>query len=151
MKASRQRKIVEIIRQGKIETQEDIAAALKEAGFRATQATISRDLKELGLVKMPCENNSLRYAIPGERAVARAEKHLKRVFRDSVVGLDSCENLIVVKTNPGEAQGVASAVDHAGWAEIIGTVAGDDTILVVVKPREAAADVMKRFGNLLGG
>jgi len=76
---------------------------------------------------------------------------LKRVFLDSVIGFDASENLIIVKTNPGGAQGVALAIDQAGWDEIIGTVGGDDTILVVVKPREAAGDVLKRFGDLLGG
>lgn len=151
LKASRQRKIIEIIKQGLVETQEDLAASLKKDGFAVTQATISRDLKELGLIKIPYENNRFRYVFPGEKPSPRGEERLKRLFRDAVVGLDSSENLIIIKTNPGEAQGVASAVDQAGWKEIIGTVGGDDTILVIVKPKKEAGTVLKRFSDLFKG
>lgn len=152
MKAKRQRKILEIIRRQLVETQEDLAAALREDGFEVTQATVSRDIKELGLSKIPCENNHFRYAYPGEQAAFRGrEERLKRLFRDSVTGLDGSENLIIIKTHPGGAQGVASAIDAAGWEEIIGTVGGDDTILVVIKPKQATGAVMKRFGELSRG
>lgn len=151
MKARRQRKILEIIRGELVETQEDLAAALKKSGFEVTQATVSRDVKELGLIKTPCENNLFRYAFPGERPVPRSEERLKRLFRDSVVGLDSSENLIIIRTHPGGAQAVALAVDQSGWKEIIGTVGGDDTILVVIKPKKATSPVLKRFGDLLRG
>lgn len=133
-----------------METQDDIALALRKAGYKATQATISRDLKEIGLVKIPYENKLFRYAFPGEK-LSRGTERLKRLFRNSVIGLDSSDNLIIIKTNPGEAQGVASAVDQAGWKEIIGTVGGDDTILVVVKPREETGAVLKRFNDLFKG
>lgn len=151
MKARRQRKILEIIRRELVETQEDLAAALKINGFEVTQATISRDIKELGLSKIPCENNLFRYAFPGERPAPRGEERLKRLFRDSVLGLDLSENLIIIKTHPGGAQGVASAVDQSGWKEIIGTVGGDDTILVVIKPKRAAEAVLKRFREMNRG
>jgi len=101
---------------------------------------------------VPFKNNEFYYTSPGEsRLPHHSEERLKRLFISSVVGLDASENLIIIKTNPGGAQGVASAIDLAGWDEIIGTVGGDDTILVVVKPKEAAGDVLKRFGDLLGG
>ncbi|MDK2889327.1 MAG: transcriptional regulator of arginine metabolism [Thermoanaerobacter sp.] len=151
MKARRQRKILEIIRRELVETQEDLAAALKKSGFEVTQATISRDIKELGLIKIPAENNLFRYALPGQPPAYRSEERLRRLFRDSVVGMDLSENLIVIKTHPGGAQAVASAIDQAGWQEIIGTVGGDDTILVVIKPKRATAAVLKRFEELNRG
>ena len=148
MKTSRQRKILEIISKEAVETQEDIASALNKSGFKVTQATISRDIKELGLVKIPAENNLSHYSLGIERSVPRIEDHLKRLFRDSVVSLDLSENLIIIKTHPGGAQAVASAIDQIGWQEIIGTVGGDDTILVIVKPKRATADVLNRFEGL---
>lgn len=151
MKAVRQHKILEIIRRQHIKTQEELSTELKKSGYNVTQATVSRDIKELGLVKVTLENNEFCYARQGENRLPRSEERLKRLFLDSVVGLNSSENLVIIKTNPGGAQGVASAIDQAGWDEIIGTVGGDDTILVVVKPREAAVAVLKRFGDLLGG
>lgn len=149
MKYRRQRKIVDIIRDGHIETQEELAAALKDSGFNVTQATISRDIKELGLLKAPIDNSLFCYVLPGEEKLQRKEDRLRRYFRENVVGVDVSENIIVVKTNPGGAQVVASAIDQAGWDEIIGTVGGDDTILVVVKPSTASTTVRKRFESLL--
>lgn len=151
MKARRQRKIIEIIRSRLIETQEDLAAALKESGFEVTQATVSRDIKELGLLKVPEDNNLFRYALPGQEPVRRSGERLRRLFPDLVVGVEVSENIIVIKTHPGGAQSVALAVDQAGWPEIIGTVGGDDTILVVVKPKQAAGSVLKRFEDLNRG
>jgi len=151
MKAGRQRKILEIIRREPVTTQEDLAAALKKNGFAVTQATVSRDIKELGLIKIPGEKNLFRYAIPGEPPLHRGEERLRRLFRDTVVGMDLSENLIIIKTHPGSAQAVASAIDQAGWQEIIGTVGGDDTILVVVKPKRVTAAVIKRFEGLNRG
>ena len=151
MKSRRQHKILEIIRHQHVETQGELSSELKKCGYEVTQATVSRDIKELGLVKTPCENNEFYYALPGESRLPRSEERIKRLFQDSVIGLDASENLIVIKTNPGGAQGVASAIDLAGWDEVIGTVGGDDTILVVVKPKEASGTVMKRFADLIGG
>jgi len=151
MKAGRQHKILEIIRRQHIGTQEELLSELRKSGIKVTQATISRDIKELGLVKVPFKNNEFYYASPGEGRLHHSEERLKRLFISSVVGLDASENLIIIKTNPGGAQGVASAIDLAGWDEIIGTVGGDDTILVVVKPKEAVGAVLDRFTDLLGG
>jgi len=123
---------------------------LRSAGFSVTQATVSRDIKELGLIKIPGSAGVSRYAVPGETVNPRNEDRLKRLFRDSVVSLDSSENLVIIKTLPGEAQGVASAVDNAGWPEIVGTVGGDDTILVIVKPKKMTHVVMKKFASLAG-
>ncbi|MDF9407465.1 MAG: Arginine repressor [Pelotomaculum sp. PtaB.Bin013] len=151
MKARRQHKILELIQQEIIETQEELAVNLRKCGFEVTQATVSRDIKELGLIKIPCENNHFKYAYPGEQTTQSTKDRLKRYFRDSVVSLAISENLLVIKTHPGEAQGVASAIDKIGWREIIGTVGGDDTILVVVKPKQVAETVMRRFEDLHRG
>ncbi|OPX86556.1 MAG: Arginine repressor [Pelotomaculum sp. PtaB.Bin104] len=151
MKARRQREILELIGREKIENQRDLAAMLKNAGLDVTQATISRDIKELGIIKIPCGKHLFRYILPADQPASRAEDRLGRLFRDSVVGVDLSENLIVIKTHPGGAQGVALAIDQAGWEEIIGTVGGDDTILVVIKPKQFAVSVQKRFENLLRG
>ena len=149
MKNKRQKLILDIVSQQIIETQDDLVHALHLANIAVTQATISRDIKELGLIKMPGENGVLRYAAPnGEPVTVRSSDRLKRLLRDSVVTIDVSENLIIIKTLPGEAQGVASAIDHAGWPEVIGTVGGDDTILVVVKPKEAALDIINRLKDI---
>jgi len=147
----RQHKILEIIKNRPVETQDELAISLRESGFEVTQATVSRDIKELGLVKVPDKNNFFRYASRDEPAVFHSEIRLKKLFRDSVIAMDSSENLVIIKTHPGGAQALASAVDQAGWQEIIGTVGGDDTILVVVKPKQSAPVVFKRFKDLNKG
>lgn len=148
MKTWRQKKILEIVQNQTVETQEELARALQEAGFNVTQATVSRDIKELGLVKVPGDKGFVRYATSDDIMVRPSDERLKRLFRDSVTGIDYSENLIIIKTLPGEAQGVASAIDRSCWPEIIGTVGGDDTILVIVKPKESALGIVKRFTEL---
>lgn len=151
MKAWRQKKILEIIKQQAIETQEELVDALHAQGLTVTQATISRDIKELCLIKVPVEKNKYRYAAPGETMHRGGEERLRRLFRNSVVDIDHSENLVVIKTLPGEAQGVASALDHINWPEIIGTVAGDDTILVIVKPKKQTVSILSRFNEMVRG
>ncbi|MCQ2559506.1 MAG: arginine repressor [Clostridia bacterium] len=150
MKAVRHKLIKQIIRQEKIETQEELAEALKKSGFAVTQATVCRDIKELGLVKMPGEDGLAVYTLPVESPGLTGDERLRKVFFTSVLSVSSSENLLVVKTAPGEASGVAFAIDNCGWSEIIGTVAGDDTIIVVVKPLEKTAYLEARFKKLSG-
>jgi len=150
MKTWRQKKILEIIKENDIGTQEDLVVALRGAGFTVTQATVSRDIKEMGLIKVPGNSGISHYAVAGEQVNPRNEDRIKRFFRDSVITLDNSENLIIIKTMPGEAQGVASAIDNCDWHEVIGTVAGDDTILVVIKPKKMTLTVMKKFAALAG-
>ncbi|KYH31645.1 arginine repressor [Moorella mulderi DSM 14980] len=116
-----------------------------------TQATVSRDIKELGLVKVPAGENLYRYAAPPGQPLVNTYGRLQRLFEDSVVKVDDSENLILIRTMPGTAHAVASCLDNLAWPEIIGTVAGDDTILVIVKPKEAVATVLKRFEELREG
>jgi transcriptional regulator of arginine metabolism len=141
--------ILEIIEEKPIATQEELAEELLARGIKTTQATISRDIKELQLVKVPVGPNVYRYAQPHKLEPPRSNERLRRLFRENVVKVDFSENLVLIRTLPGAAQGVASALDHAGWKEIIGTVAGDDTILVIVKPRDVVVQVVERLESLL--
>lgn len=151
MKVARHNKILQIIKEYPITSQRQLVEALSEAGFKVTQATISRDVRELGLVKVPAKTG-IRYITPESRVKnPRGEERLRRMVRDAVVDLDTSENLVVVKTFPGTAQGVASAVDQADWPGVIGTVAGDDTFLIVVKSRGEAAEVRRRLKALFAG
>lgn len=149
MKALRHARIKEIIENQAVETQEDLAEALRRRGIEITQATVSRDIKELMLIKVPTGDGRYRYAFPPEQNIAFSQSRLERSFQDSVVGLDYSLNLIVLKTLPGMAQALAYAIDSVRWQEILGTVAGDDTICVIVKPPEAVTAVMAKFQALL--
>lgn len=148
MKSKRQRKIRELIEEMVMETQEQLVDELKRQGFEVTQATVSRDIKELGLVKVPAGINSFRYALPHKLSIGNAYERLQRMFEDAVNAIDYSENLILIRTMPGTAMAVASLLDNLGWKEIIGTVAGDDTILVIAKPKEAVQDIIERLQNL---
>lgn len=147
MKLKRHAVIREIIESSPVETQEDLAAALRARHIDVTQATVSRDIKTLMLVKVPAGNGRYRYAFPKEKGALLSKERMARLFYDSVVSLDYSENIIVVKTLPGAANAVAAILDHTPWQEIVGTVAGDDSIIVVVKPKEAAPEVVRRMEN----
>ncbi len=149
MKAARHARIKEIVEHSIIETQEDLALALKKQHIVVTQATVSRDIKELMLVKVPTGDGRYRYAYPADKELMYSKNRLLNLFRDSVVSLNYSENIIVVKTLPGAANAVASTLDYAKWPEIIGTVAGDDNILVVIKPISAVEDIMKKLKEML--
>ncbi|MGO0122555.1 arginine repressor [Desulfothermobacter acidiphilus] len=150
MKQARQQKIIEIVRERPVANQQELVAALRAAGFQVTQATVSRDLRELRLVKVPTEGG-WRYALP-EDEMPGSEEKLRQLVRSAVVGLEASGNLVVVKTLPGTAQGVASAVDRARWPEVIGTVAGDDTFIVVVRSGKGLARAVRsRLHNLAFG
>ncbi len=149
MKASRHARIKEIIDSQAVETQEELAEALRKKGIEVTQATVSRDIKELMLIKVPTGGGRYRYAFPPEQNLVFSQSRLERSFQDSVVAMDHSLNIIVIRTVPGLAQAVAYAVDSTRWPEIIGTVGGDDTIFVVVKPPEATGEVLARFRALM--
>ena len=149
MKAIRHARIKDIIENAVIETQEDLAEALREQHIEVTQATVSRDIKELMLIKVPTGDGRYRYAYPMEKNLVFSKNRMSRMFQDSVIGLDYSENIIVVKTLPGTANAVASTLDYAKWPEIIGTVAGDDNILVVIKPIEAVPQIIKKLESLM--
>lgn len=149
MKLLRHGKVKEIVEHSVIETQEELADALRRHGIDVTQATVSRDIKELMLIKVPVGDGRYRYAFPQEQSVVITPARMERTFQDSVVGINHSQNIIVLKTMPGTAQAVAFTIDYVKWPEIIGTVAGDDTIMVVVKPIEAVPTVIAKFQALL--
>ncbi|HWP95896.1 MAG TPA: arginine repressor [Syntrophomonadaceae bacterium] len=148
MKSARHFAIREIVISERIATQEELCHALASRGLEVTQATISRDIKELQLIKIP-DDYGYHYALPDNAKVSGLQERMKRLFRDSVVDIEQSENLIVIKTIPGAAQAVASMVDVVRWEKILGTVAGDDTIFIAVKPKEAAPQLVEEFLQLI--
>lgn len=145
MKMTRHAKIKEIIDKNKIETQEDLAIALRSEGIEVTQATVSRDIKELMLVKVPDANGHYHYAYPKEHNMLLTPGRLERTFQDSIVTLHASDCLVVVRTLPGTAQAVAYAIDYMKWGEILGTIAGDDTVFVALADKEGVDTFMNRF------
>ena len=150
-KPQRQEKIREIVENHIVETQEELTAFLRREHIAVTQATVSRDVKELMLVKVPTGDGRSRYAFPKTESGARRESRLEALFADAVTDVEVGGNLVVLRTLPGMANAVASALDAAQWAEILGTVAGDDTIFVAAKQEKAAAAVAGKMRALLGG
>ncbi|MBE3551636.1 MAG: transcriptional regulator ArgR [Kyrpidia tusciae] len=148
MKNKRLTHIRELVAARSIETQEELVQALRESGFQVTQATVSRDIKELQLIKVPTADGRYVYALPPEPSVNN-EARLQRMLPESFVSLDRAENLIVMKTLPGNAHAVAALVDAVGWSEIMGTIAGDDTILVICRSAQQAAAVEERFRQMV--
>ena len=121
MKRYRYNKIKEIVQSKAIETQEELAAALLEEGIEVTQATVSRDIKELMLIKIPTGDGHYRYALSPEENVVLSRSRINRLFQDSLIKVDHSLNQVVLHTIPGSAQSVAFSIDHAKWTEIIGT------------------------------
>lgn len=144
-KALRQRRILDLVSKGSIESQDDLRRELVRLGMRVTQATLSRDINELGLVKTP-EG----YAVPQEDYLARVLPSLERLLREFVVGVRPAGQLLVLKTMAGSAQAVAAALDAEEWPEVVGTLAGDDTILVVTATVRHAKRTAERVNEVLG-
>lgn len=149
MKNYRQAKIRAIVEAQSIETQEELAAILRDQKIDVTQATVSRDIKEMHLVKVPCGRGKYRYAFPKDLQRAHSEVKMQKIFQDVVTHIETSGNLIVIKTHPGAGGTVAFALDNANWQEIIGTVAGDDTILVVVREGMSARDLAEHMRNMI--
>ena len=146
-RSERQLKILDIISANSVETQEDITERLKKSGYSVTQATVSRDIKELGLIKLAGEDGVYRY-----RAGVRPEAVTARqtaLFKSAVLNVDYAENIIVIKTVGGSAGPAAALIDSLKLPAIIGTVAGDDTVFVVVKPKDAVYGVIDKFKEFL--
>ena len=140
--------IREIVESQSIQTQEELAQALGERGMVVTQATVSRDIKEMHLLKVLAEDGSYRYATM-DREEQGTNERLIRMLSDSVVSMDSANNLIVIRTLPGSAHVAGEAVDCLKWPEVLGTIAGDNTILVIVRSNEDVDAVMRRFRGII--
>lgn len=149
MKSARHAKIKNIIETELIETQEELTDALRRAGIQVTQATVSRDIKDLMLIKIPANNGKSHYAFPPEKNTFFSEDRMIRMFKDSVISIDFSENIIVIKTLPGTANAVATTLDYANWSEIIGTVAGDDNILAVIKPKSMVNKIVQKMKMMI--
>ena len=149
MKRNRYAKIKEIVQSRAIETQEELAAALSAEGIEVTQATVSRDIKELMLLKIPTGDGRYRYALSPEENVLLSRTRISQLFQDSITKVDYALNQVVLHTLPGSAGSVAFAIDHAKWPELIGTLAGDDTILLIAKDTECVNDLLKRISDLM--
>lgn len=147
-KYTRQSKILELISKREIETQEELAEGLKSMDIDVTQATISRDIKELRLVKTMSKSGKHKYATIGQSQEGITDR-LNKIFENSVVSIDNALNIIVIKTIPGAAQICASAIDYMGLERIAGTLAGDDTVFVAVKSLEAIEEILEEFRKII--
>ena len=148
MKSSRHAAILELIATRSIETQEGLAEALRTVGFQVTQATVSRDIKELRLVKVLTPQGTYQYAQSSAEERKVSDK-LLWMLRESMLSAVAAENLIVVKTLSGSANVAAEALDSLGWPELLGTVAGDNTVLLVARSAAEAAAVERQLRDLM--
>ena len=149
MKSQRQAKILEIIANRNVETQEQLLAALQKEGFRGTQATISRDIKELRIVKELTSLGTYRYTTSAGEMSGSFSTRLNTIFRECVIGFDYAQNIIVIRTLPGFASAAGSAIDAMNLNSIVGTLAGDDTVMIVMRDTNAAATLCGEIKSLL--
>lgn len=147
MKIDRQSKILEIIKNKEIETQEELTEELRKAGLEATQSTVSRDIKELGLIKVLTPTGKYKYSVM-DKDMASPVDRLLRVFSEAVLSIDYTGNLIVLKTLQGSAQVTAAAVDAMNWPGILGTIAGDDTLLIIARNEKTVETLIREFNEL---
>lgn len=148
LKNTRQAAILQIISQYEVETQEELSGYLSNVGIRATQATISRDIKDMHLVKTQSGNGKYRYSAAQRAENALADRFV-RIFRDSVLNIASAGNIIVIKTLSGSANAACEAIDSMQIEDILGTMAGDNTIFIVVHTADAAESVAEQFRQML--
>ena len=148
MKVNRHAKIVELINKYQIETQDELAEYLNEAGFKVTQATVSRDILALKLTKVPAENGRQKYAVLQSAQNGMTEKYV-RILRDGFSSMDMAQNILVLKTVSGMAMAVAAALDAMNWNEIVGCIAGDDTIMCAVRTVDDTILLMEKIKKLL--
>lgn len=148
MKNKRHEKIIELIEEYSIETQEELAKRLNDAGFEVTQATVSRDIKKLSLIKVKANGNHQRYTVNTGAIPERSDK-LTRVLKDAITSMEDAQNILVIKTVSGMAMAVAAALDSLKIPEIIGSIAGDDTIMCVVKDNRQAKELIEKLNKLL--
>lgn len=149
MKLERHSKIVELIGKYEIETQEELASRLQQAGYRVTQATVSRDIRELKLTKVQGENGKQHYIVMQNRS-AFSDKYI-RILKDGYVSMDMAQNILVIKTVAGMAMAVAAALDAIHFHEIVGCIAGDDTIMCAVRSVDDTILVMDKIKKLIAG
>lgn len=148
MKLERHAKIIELIHETEIETQEELVEKLNQAGFGVTQATVSRDIRELKLTKVAGSSGKSRYEITSTPKDNLSDKY-SRVLKDAFVSMEMAQNILVIKTVPGMAMGVAAALDELKFREIVGSIAGDDTIMCAVKNTDQTLLVMEKIRKVM--
>lgn len=148
MKTGRQSKIIEIIQKNEVETQEELSEFLVREGYSVTQATVSRDIRELKLTKIPMNNGRQKYAILNDATDDMSQKYA-RVLRDGFVSMDMAQNILVIKTVSGMANAVCAALDSMQLQEIVGSIAGDDTIMCAIRTVDDTTALMKKIRKIV--
>ena len=148
MKINRHAKIVELINKYHIETQEELAEYLKHEGFKITQATVSRDIRDLKLTQVPTEGGRQKYAVHQSMETEMSDKYI-RVLKDGFVSIDMAQNILVIKTVSGMASAVCAAIDSMRLNEIVGSIAGDDTIMCAIRTTEDTIKVMDKISKIV--
>lgn len=148
MKINRYAKIIELINTYQIGTQEELAEYLNKEGFKVTQATVSRDIRNLKLTKVPAENGRQRYVARQENENLMSERYI-RVLREGFISMDMAQNILVVKTVSGMAMAVAAAIDALKWNEVVGCIAGDDTVMCAIRSAEDTVIVMDKIRKIV--
>jgi len=149
MKSQRQAKILEIISDRNVETQEQLLEELQKAGFRSTQATISRDIKELRIVKEQTSFGTYRYTSAADDVSGGFSSRLNTIFRECITSFDYAQNMVVIRTLPGLASAAASAIDALNMSVVVGSIAGDDTVFIVMRDNSSAATFCGEIKSLL--
>ena len=149
MKYNRQSKILEIISAENIETQEQLLSRLQDYGITSTQATISRDIKQMHLIKEPVGHGVYKYAVSGNRTKLNFAEKLRTIFRESITSVESAQNIVVVKTMPGLASAACAALDDMGITYMVGSLAGDDTACLVMRDTDSAKDFCQEIREML--
>lgn len=147
-KGQRHIKIRELITNNDIETQDDLVEELRNLGYNVTQATVSRDIKELHLVKVPMVDGRYKYSLPADQRFNPLEK-LKRLIMDAFVSVDTAGYFLVLKTLPGNANALGALIDNLDWSEILGTICGDDTILIICRQESDTVLIKDRLLEML--
>lgn len=148
MKTRRQAKILELIQQNNVETQEELSAYLEREGYQVTQATVSRDIRELKLTKIATDNGRQKYAVIADADTGMLEKYA-RVLREGYVSMDIAQNILIIKTVSGMASAVCAAIDAMKMNEVVGSIAGDDTLICIIRTNDDAVMTMKKLRKLV--
>ena len=150
MKTRRQSKILELIQKNEVETQEELLNYLLKEGFAVTQATVSRDIREMKLTKVAISGNRQKYAVLNDSVENLSQKYI-RVLRDGFISMNMAQNILVIKTVQGMAMAVAAAIDAMRFPEIVGCIAGDDTIMAAIRTVEDTLIIMKKLNEIIKG
>jgi transcriptional regulator of arginine metabolism len=149
VKSRRQQYILDIIQNGTVETQEQLLAALQERGIKSTQATISRDIKELHLMKEPTGSGTYRYTVSARKASLNIAGRMRTILKESVISIDSAQNIVVIRTMPGLANGACAALDSMDLPDLVGSLAGDDTAILIMRDNGAAVNLCRGMKQML--